>query len=107
MRKAPYQFGGDWGPGFVTSGVWRSVHLDTWSGVRIRSLHLQQESVTAARAITNVSVSANSDIAGAATLEVRITDPAGHALPVRQVSVQLDRGLLRLDRKSTRLNSSH
>ena len=92
MRKAPYQFGWDWGPGFVTSGVWRSVHLDTWSGVRIRSLHLQQESVTAARAITNVSVSLDSDIAGAATLEVRITDPAGHALPVRQVSVQLDRG---------------
>jgi beta-mannosidase len=92
MRKAPYQFGWDWGPRFVTSGVWRPVHLDTWSGVRIRTLHLQQESVTAARAIINASVSLDSDIAGAATLEVRIADPKGHALPVRQIPVQLDRG---------------
>jgi beta-mannosidase len=92
MRKAPYHFGWDWGPRFVTSGVWRPVHLDTWSGVRIRSLHLQQESVTAARAIANASVSLDSDVAGAATLEVHITDPASHALPVRQIPVQLDRG---------------
>jgi beta-mannosidase len=92
MRKAPYQFGWDWGPRFVTSGVWRPVHLDTWSGVRIRSFHLQQESVTAARAITNASVSLDSDVAGAATLEVHITDPTGHALPTRQIPVQLDRG---------------
>jgi beta-mannosidase len=92
MRKAPYHFGWDWGPRFVTSGVWRPVHLDTWSGVRIRALHLQQDSVTAARAITNASVSLDSDIAGAATLELHITDPTGHALPLRQTPVQLDRG---------------
>lgn len=92
MRKAPYQFGWDWGPRFVTSGIWRPVHLDTWSGARIRSLHLQQESVTAARAITNVSVALDSDVAGSATLEVHFTDPTGHALPVRQVPVELDHG---------------
>lgn len=92
MRKAPYQFGWDWGPRFVTSGIWRPVHLDTWSGARIRSLHLQQESVTSARAITNVSVALDSDVAGPATLEVHLTDPAGHALPMRQVPVELDRG---------------
>jgi beta-mannosidase len=92
MRKAPYQFGWDWGPRFVTSGVWRPVHLDTWSGARIRSLHLQQESVTAARAITNASVSLDSDVAGAAILELRIADPAGRPLPARQIPVQLDHG---------------
>ncbi|HZD05508.1 MAG TPA: hypothetical protein VE173_11330, partial [Longimicrobiales bacterium] len=34
-RKAAYQFGWDWGPRYVTSGIWRPVRLEAWSGVRI------------------------------------------------------------------------
>ncbi len=34
-RKAAYQYGWDWGPRYVTSGIWRSVHLEAWSGARI------------------------------------------------------------------------
>lgn len=34
-RKAAYHFGWDWGPRFVTSGIWRPVRLEAWSGVRI------------------------------------------------------------------------
>jgi beta-mannosidase len=34
-RKAAYQFGWDWGPRYVTSGIWRPVHLEAWSGARI------------------------------------------------------------------------
>ena len=28
-RKAPYQYGWDWGPRFVTSGIWKSVRLES------------------------------------------------------------------------------
>ncbi|MHB1193655.1 MAG: beta-mannosidase [Longimicrobiales bacterium] len=34
-RKAAYHFGWDWGPRFVTSGIWRPVRLEAWSSVRI------------------------------------------------------------------------
>ena len=34
-RKAAYQYGWDWGPRYVTSGIWRPVRLEAWSGVRI------------------------------------------------------------------------
>lgn len=34
-RKAAYHFGWDWGPRYVTSGIWRPVRLEAWSGVRI------------------------------------------------------------------------
>jgi len=34
-RKAPYHYGWDWGPRFVTSGVWRPVSLDAWDGARV------------------------------------------------------------------------
>jgi beta-mannosidase len=34
-RKAAYHFGWDWGPRYPTSGIWRPVRLEAWSGVRI------------------------------------------------------------------------
>ena len=30
-RKAPYHYGWDWGPRFVTSGIWREARLEAWS----------------------------------------------------------------------------
>jgi beta-mannosidase len=46
-RKAPYQFGWDWGPRFVTSGVWRPVFLEAWNRARIEALHILPRQVTA------------------------------------------------------------
>lgn len=39
-RKAPYQYGWDWGPRFVTSGLWRSGCLRHWQQARLASVHL-------------------------------------------------------------------
>ena len=33
-RKAPYQFGWDWGPRFVTCGVWKPARLEAWDDAR-------------------------------------------------------------------------
>ncbi|MDH3492564.1 MAG: glycoside hydrolase family 2 protein [Acidobacteriota bacterium] len=41
-RKAPYQYGWDWGPRFVTSGIWKPVRLITWDKARIESLDIKQ-----------------------------------------------------------------
>src|SRR5947209_17862893 len=45
-RKAPYNYGWDWGPRFVTEGIWRPVHLEMWDGLRIESFHIHQQSIT-------------------------------------------------------------
>ena len=34
-RKAPYQYGWDWGPRFVTQGIWRPIRLESWDTLRI------------------------------------------------------------------------
>src|SRR5438445_1045993 len=39
-RKAPYQYGWDWGPRLVTSGIWRPVFLEAWSNARLADLHI-------------------------------------------------------------------
>ncbi|WP_374118612.1 beta-mannosidase [Streptomyces sp. 8L] len=40
LRKMACNFGWDWGPTLVTSGIWRPVELETWSGARIADVRL-------------------------------------------------------------------
>lgn len=63
-RKAPYQFGWDWGPRFVTSGVWRPVSLEAWDTARLEDLHILPKKVTAASAMltAEVEVVANGNV---------------------------------------------
>lgn len=43
MRKQQCQFGWDWGPRFVTAGIWRDLRIEAWSGNRLQHLHVAQE----------------------------------------------------------------
>ncbi|WNQ13170.1 glycoside hydrolase family 2 protein [Paenibacillus aurantius] len=49
-RKAPYHYGWDWGPRFVTSGIWRELYLEAWSDARMADLFIRQDGVTADQA---------------------------------------------------------
>ncbi len=40
-RKAAFHYGWDWGPRLVTSGIWRSVHLESWDAARLSDWHVQ------------------------------------------------------------------
>ena len=62
-RKAAYHFGWDWGPRFVTSGIWKPVSIEAWNKLRIADLHVVQEhvGVDVARLKTEVEVVAAAD----------------------------------------------
>lgn len=45
-RKAQYQYGWDWGPRFVTCGIWKNVNLCFWNDARIRNVKYVQRSLT-------------------------------------------------------------
>ena len=92
QRKAGYHYGWDWGPRLVTSGVFRPIHLDTWSGDRIRSLHVEQTSIAADRALANAEVEVHADTAGPATLAITLTSPSGKPLGTRALPVLLEPG---------------
>lgn len=44
-RKAPYHYGWDWGPRYVTSGIWRPVYLKAWNKVQLQDSWLRQQSL--------------------------------------------------------------
>ncbi len=43
IRKAPYHFGWDWGPKFVTSGIWQSCYLEVHARTRIHDVAVKQQ----------------------------------------------------------------
>lgn len=61
-RKAPYHYGWDWGPRFVTSGIWREARLEGWSGCKISDVYVQQDNVSAAEASLTVSVEIEAEL---------------------------------------------
>ena len=49
-RKAPYHYGWDWGPRFVTSGIWRPVALEAWDEARLDDVQVFQNKLDAGKA---------------------------------------------------------
>ena len=43
LRKAPCQFGWDWGPQLPPMGIWKDIRLEGYSEARITDVHLRQE----------------------------------------------------------------
>jgi beta-mannosidase len=42
-RKALYQFGWDWGPRLVTSGIWKPVSLIAWNHFNVTTVQIHQQ----------------------------------------------------------------
>lgn len=60
-RKAGFHYGWDWGPKFVTAGIWKPVRLHGWSEVVIRNVHFRQLALndSQAKLLAIVEVEAN------------------------------------------------
>lgn len=45
-RKAQCHYGWDWGPRFVTAGIWKKVSLQFWNSATIQSIRFHQNELT-------------------------------------------------------------
>jgi len=86
-RKAPYHYGWDWGPRFVTSGIWRPVALETWAEARIDDVQIFQNRLDAAAADLTAKVRLVATTAGRAHIAVRIAGEGGAALAQADIEV--------------------
>ena len=64
-RKAGYHYGWDWGPRFVTSGIWRSIEINAWNTAQIDHSYVvtrridHNEAQLTAEATLNLAIAGN------------------------------------------------
>ena len=63
-RKAQYQYGWDWGPRFVTAGIWKKVQLHFWNSAMITNVKYNQKALTDSYAELEFSINIQSAIIG-------------------------------------------
>jgi beta-mannosidase len=73
-RKAPYSFGWDWGPRFVTSGIWKPVRLEAWDDARLVDVFLRQIELGEKRASleADVEILGDNSAKGSASIEILV-----------------------------------
>lgn len=89
-RKAPYHFGWDWGPRFVTSGIWQPVLLEAWEEARVVDLQIIQNQLTEKSARLTAAVEIHATRPQQA--EIRIAS-AENAFPPQTVRCELTPGV--------------
>lgn len=65
-RKAPYHYGWDWGPRFVTSGIWRPVSLEAWDHARVNDLQIVVKKISPE--VAELTANVELEGSGAATI---------------------------------------
>lgn len=82
LRKAPCQFGWDWGPQLPPIGIWKDIRLEGRSVARLDDVHLRQHHEGDAVTIeATLRVERWQDVP--LTARMRVTDPEGAVLEER------------------------
>ncbi len=96
VRKAPYNFGWDWGPTYVTAGIWHPVHLVTWDALLMEDSAIMQPSVNKLHASLAADVTLEASSSGAAEITVNYAplrgDGTGPWAPATRMAVSLSAG---------------
>jgi beta-mannosidase len=91
-RKAPYQYGWDWGPRFLTEGIWQPVLLETWDSLRIDNFHIHQRKVTSEAASLTAELAIEASQATTAVISYAHNELSGRQTSDGAQTVQLDPG---------------
>ncbi len=71
-RKAQYQYGWDWGPRFVTCGIWKNVKLVCWNEAKILNVKYVQKILSDSLAKLEFVCKIKSDIEANAYLDIAL-----------------------------------
>ncbi len=93
VRKPGYHYGWDWGPRYVTAGIWRPVRLQSWDALRVADFHIEQQQVSAEAAQLQGQVQIDAVRGGDVTLELDYRTPDGRDVAATQMKATLKPGL--------------
>jgi beta-mannosidase len=75
LRKPAYEYGWDWGPRFVTSGIWKPIRIEAWDRARLADFFVRQRDISKDVAHLDAEVEIEASKAGTAQVTVSY---AGH-----------------------------
>jgi beta-mannosidase len=96
LRKPAYEYGWDWGPRFVTSGIWKPVQIEAWDKVRIADFAIRQRDVSREVAHLDAEVEVEAAGAGPARVSVQYSDNGKPVTLARTVTVHAGRNVIDL-----------
>lgn len=88
-RKAPYHYGWDWGPRFVTVGIWKPVCIEAWSDAKIENIFVQQENYTPELAY--LSLKTEFETLSLKNATIRITNIESQEV-LKEAAIQIEKG---------------
>ena len=92
-RKAPYNFGWDWGPRFMTEGIWRPVRLEAWDALRIDNFHIHQQNIKSDLANVAAELDVEAGKPTTATLTLAHDELSGPQTSDGNQTLQLNAGM--------------
>jgi beta-mannosidase len=92
-RKAPYHYGWDWGPRYVTEGIWLPVKLIAWDDLRIDNFHVRQEKISKDEAKLWAEFDIVASKSGDVSLAVEHDGANGKKVPAAEQKARLDEGM--------------
>ena len=87
IRRAAYEYGWDWAPTFVTSGIWRPASLSLWENARIDDLHIAQTDISPRVARVNAQLAITSAVDSSGTLVLSYTQDGKKVTTTRAVTL--------------------
>ncbi len=85
IRKPPYHYGWDWGPVFLTAGIWRPAYLRLGNGPYIQSVQVVTDGLDDESARLRLVCQVKAALPAKATMEVEIKEAGVKA--VRELSL--------------------
>ena len=92
VRKAPCQFGWDWGPQLPPVGIWKDIRLEAFDSARLSEVHLRQFHVNGVVRVEARLAVENWTSGLSALLQVTAPDGAAHTISAALASAT-DNGL--------------
>ena len=87
LRKPAYEYGWDWGPRFVTAGIWKPVRLEAWDKVRIADFAIRQRDVSKEVAHIDAQVEIDASSPGTTLIAVEYKDGVKPATATTKASL--------------------
>jgi beta-mannosidase len=89
LRKAPCQFGWDWGPQLPPIGIWKDIRLEGYSQARLAEVHLRQDH-SPGKVVVEARVAVQRWANGPLRVTVQITAPDGEIFQSESAIPALD-----------------